>query len=466
MKVSENLFSALSDPLTFGSSSVLGNSSGGFAMTTNGSVDYDALVRDDRVHSRVYTDQQIFADEMERVFHRGWVFVGHASEIPEPGDYRLAWVGRYPIIMVRGADGEVRLLSNRCRHRANTVCQLERGNTQFFRCDYHGWMYRNDGSLASVSYPDGYDRSFQKADFGLIPLPRIATYRGFVFGSIAPDGMSLADYLGHASAQIDLFCDLSPLGEIDARGGIHKYSYRGNWKLQIENSMDGYHPNFVHKSFFGMLGRKGIRTPTRHFGGTSIAVTRDFGHGHVMLDYRECNRTGQVLNVVQGGEQYRTAMEARYGAARANDIITSGGTHLLVFPNLVMIGVQLRVIRPIAADHTEVYLYPTLLKGVEPELNQWRLRGHESFFGPAGFGAPDDLEMFERMQVGFQNDLDPWLLLSRGMHRERREPDGTRVGHVTDEVTQRGIWREWRRVMTGRDDDLQALEAPPLMAAD
>jgi Rieske [2Fe-2S] domain len=93
-------------------------------MTTNGSVDYDTLVRDDRVHSCVYTDQQIFADEMERVFHRGWIFVGHASEIPEPGDYRLAWVGRYPIIMVRGADGEVRLLSNRCRHRANTVCQL------------------------------------------------------------------------------------------------------------------------------------------------------------------------------------------------------------------------------------------------------------------------------------------------------------------------------------------------------
>lgn len=442
-------------------------------MTTNGSVDYDTLVLEDRIHSRVYTDQQIFADEMERVFHRGWVFVGHSSEIPEPGDYRLAWVGRYPIIMVRGADGEVRLLSNRCRHRANTVCQLERGNARFFRCDYHGWMYRNDGSLASVSYPEGYDSSFRKADFGLIPLPRMASYRGFVFGSIAPEGISLADHLGPASAQIDNFCDLSPLGEIDARGGIHKYSYRGNWKLQIENSMDGYHPNFVHKSFFGMLGRKGVKTPTRHFGGSSIAVTRDFGHGHVMLDYRECNRTGQVLNVVLGGEKYRAAMEARYGAARASEIIGSGGTHLLVFPNLVMIGVQLRVIRPIAPDHTEVYLYPTLLEGVDPELNQWRLRGHESFFGPAGFGAPDDLEMFERMQVGFQNDLDPWLILSRGMHRERREADGTRVGHVTDEVTQRGIWREWRRVMTGRPDELHAAQPAdtrtvetPLLAVD
>ena len=117
-------------------------------MAVNEAVNYDSLVQEDRVHSRVYTDPQIFEDEMERIFHRGWVFVGHASEIPEPGDYRLAWVGRYPIIMVRGEDGEVRLLSNRCRHRANTVCQLERGNTRFFRCDYHGWMYRNDGQLA------------------------------------------------------------------------------------------------------------------------------------------------------------------------------------------------------------------------------------------------------------------------------------------------------------------------------
>ena len=80
--------------------------------------------------------------------------------------------------------------------------------------------------------------------------------------------MSLTEHLGKAAEQIDLFVDLSPVGEIDARGGIHKYSYRGNWKLQIENSMDGYHPNFVHKTFFGMIGRRGIKTPTRHFGGT------------------------------------------------------------------------------------------------------------------------------------------------------------------------------------------------------
>ncbi|HLK80716.1 MAG TPA: aromatic ring-hydroxylating dioxygenase subunit alpha [Xanthobacteraceae bacterium] len=426
-------------------------------------VDYDALVREDRVHSRVYTDPQVFEDEMERIFHRGWVFVGHASEIPNPGDYRLAWVGRYPIIMARGEDGQVRLLSNRCRHRANTVCQIERGNARFFRCDYHGWMYRNDGSLASVSYPDAYDSSFRKEDFGLVPLPRMASYRGFIFGSIAPDGVSLTEHLGKAAEQIDFFVDLSPEGEIDARGGIHKYAYRGNWKLQVENSMDGYHPNFVHKTYFGLMSRKGVAAPTRHFGGSSIAVTRDFGRGHVMLDYRECNRQGQLLSVAPGAEKYRAAMVARYGEARAGELLNAGGTHLLVFPNLIMIGVQLRVVRPIGPAETEVYLYPTLLKGVDPEMNGWRLRGHENFFGPAGFGAPDDIEMFERIQVGLRNELDPWLVLSRGIGRERREADGTRVGHVTDEVTQRGIWREWKRVMAGREAEAPMMH---LAAAD
>ncbi len=429
-------------------------------------VDYDALVGEDRVHSRVYTDPQVFEDEMERIFHRGWVFVGHASEIPNAGDYRLAWVGRYPIIMARGEDGQVRLLSNRCRHRANTVCQIERGNTRFFRCDYHGWMYRNDGSLASVSYPDAYDGSFRKEDFGLVPLPRMASYRGFIFGSIAPNGISLTNHLGKAAEQIDFFVDLSPEGEIDVRGGIHKYGYRGNWKLQVENSMDGYHPNFVHKTYFGLMSRKGIAAPTRHFGGSSIAVTRDFGRGHVMLDYRECNREGQLLSVAPGAEKYRAAMVARYGEARAKELLNAGGTHLLVFPNLIMIGVQLRVVRPIGPAETEVYLYPTLLKGVDPEMNGWRLRGHENFFGPAGFGAPDDIEMFERIQVGLRNELDPWLVLSRGIARERREPDGTRVGHVTDEVTQRGIWREWKRVMTGREAEAQSAAMMHLAAAD
>jgi len=127
-----------------------------------------------------------------------------------------------------------------------------------------------------------------------------------------------------------------------------------------------------------------------------------------------------------------------------------------VFPNLILIGVQIRVVRPIKVDQTEVFLYPTLLSGAPHELNVARLRGHEAFYGPAGGGATDDLEMFERNQIGLSARVDPWLILSRGRQQEYHAADRTIVGQITDEVTQRGIWRQWKKVMSQGADDAPA----------
>jgi len=413
---------------------------------------YDALVKEDRVHGSVYADPQIFAEELEKIFHRGWVYVGHAGEIPEPGDFRLKKIGQQSVIMVRGEDGQVRLLMNRCRHRANTVCQTERGNAKIFRCAYHGWTYRNNGDLLSVTYQDGYDASFRKEDYGLSPVPRMDMYRGFIFGSLSPAGITLDEHLGQpAKEQLDLFVDLSPEGELDVTAGVHKYGYQGNWKFQIENGMDGYHPNFVHQTFFTALQKRtGMKLDL--FTSHSTGLTRDLGNGHVMLDSREYNKVNShllraALPTTPGGQDYREAMVQRYGQERAEEILTAGGTHMLVFPNLILIGVQIRVVQPMSVAETQVFLYPTLLKGVAPEMNAARLRGHEAFFGPAGKGAVDDLEMFERNQAGLSAQVDPWLLLSRGRQRERRDDDGTLIAQMTDEVTQRGIWRQWKKVM-------------------
>ena len=415
-------------------------------------IDYGALVKHDRVHGRAYTDTDIFEEEMAKIFHRGWVYVGHAGEIPNPGDFRLTKIGRQPVIMVRDDDSQIQLFMNRCSHRANAVCQTERGNKTAFRCAYHGWTFRRNGELASVPYQDGYGASFRKEDFGLRKVPRMDLSRGFVFGSLSPAGITLDEHLGKAKEQIDLFVDQSPEGELEVRSGIHKYGYKANWKFQLENAMDGYHPNFVHQAFLRSIQKRtGIKVDT--FSGDSIGLTRDFGNGNVMLDYRPNNAANRekmmaVLPTTAGGKAYEEALIARYGQERAEEILIAGGTHLLVFPNLILIGVQIRVVQPLSVDQTEVFLYPTLLKGVPQEMNIKRLRGHESFYGPAGSGAPDDLEMFERNQVGLSAEVDPWLLLARGLHRERRDADGTIIGHMTDEVTQRGIWRHWKKVMT------------------
>jgi hypothetical protein len=173
----------------------------------------------------------------------------------------------------------------------------------------------------------------------------------------------------------------------------------------------------------------------------------------VMIDFRPYNeargaRMSAIMVTSESGQAYRDALIARYGEERTKELLTARGTHLLVFPNLILIGVQIRVIRPVQVDKTEVFLYPTFLKGAPHRLNVARLRGHEAFYGPAGGGATDDLEMFERNQIGLSARVDPWLLLSRGIERQYQNTDGTIVGQMTDEVTQRGIWRHWKKIMS------------------
>jgi phenylpropionate dioxygenase-like ring-hydroxylating dioxygenase large terminal subunit len=422
-------------------------------MATRRRIDYHNLIDRYRIHTSLYTDPEVLADEFDKIFHRGWVYVGHVGEIPNRGDFRLKKIGRYPLIMVRDETGAVRLLLNRCRHRGSTVCQIETGNSKTFRCAYHGWTYRNNGELAGVPYQEGYGDTLRKEDFGLLEVPRMEQYRGFVFGSLSHAGITLDDHLGlPAKEQIDLFVDLSPEGEIQVQAGVHKFGYPANWKFQLENAMDGYHPNFTHQTFLDMIQQKtGVRPDV--FNGNSSGESRDLGNGHVMLDYRQYNREyaeriRAVLPTTPADQDYRSRMIARYGAERTAEVLNAGGTHTLIFPNLILIGAQIRVPQPVAVDRTEVTLYPTTLKGVSAELNSTRLRGHEAFFGPAGMGQPDDVEMFARMQEGIHAELEPWILISRGMHRERRDKDGTLVGHATDEVTLRGIWAHYLKVMS------------------
>ena len=181
-------------------------------------IDYKRLVQDDRIHASLYTDPQIFTDEMERIFHTGWVFVGHDSEIPRPGDYVTRTLGTEPVIFVRGKDGGVAVLVNRCMHRGTILCPTERGHARTFACPYHGWTYDLSGELLGVPYPGGYD-GFDKRAHGLGRAARVDSYRGFVFASLGDTGPTLREHLGLATQLIDRSCDLAPEGEIALTAG-------------------------------------------------------------------------------------------------------------------------------------------------------------------------------------------------------------------------------------------------------
>ena len=419
---------------------------------TEGRPDYRRLILDDRVNGRIYYDPAVFRDEMEKIWHREWVYVAHESEVPEPGDYVTRQIGMQPVIVSRDDAGAVHLLLNRCTHRGNTVCQGARGNSHAFRCAYHGWTFNNRGDLVGVPYAAGYDGAFRKEEYPLARVPRSGSYRGLIFASLSATGPTLEERLGPARALLDQFVDLAPEGEIEVRAGVLKHSYRGNWKMALENSVDGYHPNILHHAAMVMMTR-GKADMESLFGERSDAQARDLGNGTAQLDLNVIqNRNGGRVVPPQWSkaahEEFRAALAQRHGAERAERILAQGGPHFCIFPNLILILNQLRVIQPVSVDETVISYYPTLLKGAPEEVNQRRLSETYLVHGPAGRVAPDDLEAYERNQMGFEARVNEWLLLRRGLHREEHEAGGSIAGHETDETTQRGLWHYYREVMT------------------
>src|SRR5262247_1121556 len=377
------------------------------------SIDYKTLVQDDRIHASLYTDPRIFEDEMERIFRRGWVFVGHDSEVPSAGDFATRRMGTEPVIMVRGADGAIAVLVNRCMHRGTMVCPADRGHARTFTCPYHGWTYDVSGALLGVPYPGGY-AAFDKSTHGLTRAPRVSSYRGFVFASLSPDGISLAEHLGHATRLIDRSCDLSPMGEIELSAGWVKHRCAANWKALPENDSDGYHLGFVHLSLF-----KTVRSTQyqRVVGEEKAikAVVRDWGNGHIEIDWSPGyqqpfewfgNASGPAV------DDFVARLERRDGVEVARQRIMQGPAHALIFPNLFLGETNVAIVQPIGVEECVHWHTPIFLKGV-PEFNGRLLRMSEAGMGPASFLMPEDLIVAARNQAGLHAASVGWIELAR-----------------------------------------------------
>lgn len=436
-------------------------------LETEISTKFSALVREDRIHSSVFTDPDIFEAEMVRIFSKTWIFVGHESEVEQPGDYALKWIGKEPVIMSRDEDGQVHLLLNRCRHRGVSICQQERGNSSFLRCGYHGWTYKSSGELVGVSFPRNYPEPLDPVAMGLTRVPMQESYRGFIFGRMCEDGPSLLEHLGLTAQYIDAAVDASPSGKIKLSAGAQKTVYEGNWKYI---GMDGYHPNFAHSSVVALAQRKAaaaggqVNSEDVEDGGRTLDIgdsftgrspnrTEDLGNGHSRLDtaINSFIRYDETITPTfdnEHGRDYIEALAKKVGAENVKQtLVDAYDPHVGVYPNLQIINTQVQVIRPISADQTEVSMYPIMLEGVDEGVNADRIEVHEWFYGAASFGTSDDSEMFERMHKGFQSKANPWIITSRGLGKEETLEDGRVVGHITDEVPQRAMMRQWLILM-------------------
>jgi nitrite reductase/ring-hydroxylating ferredoxin subunit len=409
------------------------------------------LVRDDGVHRDIYRDPEIFALEMERIFKRTWVFMAHESEIASPGDYLTLRVGAEPVILVRSEDGAVRALVNRCRHRAAIVCEWDKGNAKSFRCHYHGWTYHNDGELTGVPKAERYDHDL-RSELGLLQLPRVESYRGLIFASFNADVPSLVEHLGTgALSYIDRFLDQCVGLPVVAHPQAHRVDMLGNWKLQVENGLDGYHATFTHRSFFAVMQQR-TGGNVRFASSLQTATSKSFPHGHAAIDPEKASVEPLLRRIrsLPDAERLLAGLRAGVGEDAFEDYLTAlpgPGINIGIFPNLQLIGIHIRRIEPVTPSRTFVSVRPLMAPDAPAEFNRLRLRYHELFYGPAGFGQPDDFEMFSRVERGLDDTEDGWLRFDRGVTTESADADGF-VGHVSDETPQRGQYRAWKSLMS------------------
>ncbi|HYM30513.1 MAG TPA: aromatic ring-hydroxylating dioxygenase subunit alpha [Candidatus Cybelea sp.] len=420
------------------------------------------LVEPDRVHRSVYVDPAIFDMEMERVFGRAWIYVGHESQVPKPGDYITALIGRQPVVMVRHTDGAIHVLYNRCGHKGAVVVGERCGNAKFFRCCYHGWTYKTDGSLLGVPLRTGYEgTSFDttNAAFWMAKVPRVQNYRGFVFASLADHGLDLKTFLGTALSSLDDMVDRAPEGQLEIAGGCFRILQRSNWKIFMENLNDLMHPMIVHESSVEAARQQGREVAPGEPQPLVIKILAGNGEAYsfwerlgVTVDEHGHSFMGGIVSPRSNDPvflQYVAAMEKNYGKERTEKILSVNRHNTIFYPSCSVQASfqQMRVIRPLAIDRTLVEVWNFRLKGAPEAMYQKTLLYSNVVNSPSSIVMPDDLEAYNRVQVGLGTAGSDWVSLHRDTGRDR-PGSGETSAIGTSELPMRNQFRAWLRYMT------------------
>ena len=426
-----------------------------------------------RVHRSVFSDPRVFELEMKHIFERGWVFLGLASQLPKKHDYLTTQIGRQPVVIMRDGDGKLGAFLNSCRHKGATVCQLTHGNRKLHVCPYHGWSYDSGGRSRAIKGKDqgAYPACFDKESHDLAALPMFAEYRGLLFGSLSREVETLEEYLGEARKLIDLVVDQGEHG-LELVPGAVSFTFAGNWKLQLENCSDAYHFTSTHPSYLRVLDRRAqaqaAGTPQsiwdndRPYSPGAEGITSgtfSFANGHVL------NWLVTKPSPVHPLFETIDALTSRVGEARRDWMFNT--RNLTLFPNVQIAenaSSQLRIIRPVAPDRTEMLTYCIAPIGESAVARKRRIRQYEDFFNPTGLATPDDAILYEDCQATHRAPVGEWLQgYMRGMTAKQTStaplsasidlhPQSSVLGgpELCDETVFHTYYRTWReRLIAG-----------------
>src|SRR3984885_6204084 len=430
--------------------------------------DWDYLVQEDKAHRLIYTDPAIFEAEMTHIFGGTWTYLAHESEIAENNDFITRRMGLRPLIIVRDSEGKIRALYNRCTHRGTTLCRWDKGNTKSFQCPYHGWNFLNTGKLRGVPWPEGYAEDMHDPKYNIAQVPRVESYRGFIFATLNMDALPLIEHLGPIAKIIDEWLDRKPGGQ-GVAWEAKRFCSKGNRERAYDNSCDGYHVAYSHRSLLETENRfagenaKGMAY-YRNSPDTQPMYMRYTGHGNHFKDKRPNleKRPGGLWALESahpGMEYYEAEFIKRYGdrAVALLDPAASEPVKINVFPNLSLPGNHIQVFEPVGVGETNAIWYGTMIVddgslGEEAvrDINALRMRTQEGF---PNFGEVDDVANFEQIQRGLSAPEDEWVYMNRGLGIPGRvtvESDGSITAPATDEAFMREHFKEWKRLMQTR----------------
>jgi len=362
------------------------------------------------VSREIFCNQDIYDQEMEQVFLRSWLFVGHESQIPKPGDFFMSRMGEEAVIVTRDKQNRVQVLLNSCRHRGNSVCRYDQGNQTIFTCSFHGWSYDSTGSLVGLPFHDGGYNEMAKREWGLAAA-RVELFQGSIWATWDHTAPSFIDYLGGADVYLKtqlLGTDGSDNGA-EVVGGIVKWRLGCNWKVPTPD-VDRTHGWITHKSLVDAFNVGPTGIPVRQGeGGRRVGPTGPnrsycvaFPEGHTMgvTLPSEDDPSWADSKLWDDKPLVREYLREKYEIRKQRlGKMASLSVGPAIFPNEGWLGRVIRIMHPQGPMMTEIWTYFFVDKDAPQAVKDTLAAYYEHWYGPGGMTQQDDMENWYNLTI-------------------------------------------------------------------